>query len=379
MDIEIKPLKEPFPCAEIAKLYEKTYFQEYLEAGALMWNEKYARFYFGSITFDEEAKKYIFGAYDGDKLVGTIVGNKDEVILDNELELCMVNFGLLAVYPEYRRRGVAKSLVSKLIDSARREKIDFVMAFPEKGRLGDSLLKEHFDFKSYAKAKHLIKLMEETGLQALRDYMNRNPVLVKLASLYSHIPEELGKPDGMIRDGRTDDYAEVIKIINSYRTRLPLAEQYSIEGFKKSNERLASTMNKIFGDPWNFHWLVLERKKEILATLNYRIEMATFQPEGEGMSHLPVSLLTTVAFKEDLELDQKIKFINYVLRKIRTDLPNVFITQITTCQHEMKPFRKLKFPSDQSIYYLYMLPLTSKGEELNRYNNYKEFFLNYYR
>jgi len=377
LQIEIKQLGDTFPYSQIANLYKKTYFQEYLDAGALMWNEKYAKFYFSSVQFEEKSKKYVFGAFKNNNLIGTVVGHQDDVVLDSELKLKTVNFGLLAVDPEYRRKGIAKKLVSKLIKTAEKDKIDFVMAFPEKDRYGDKLLKENFDFKSYGKTKHLIKLMEGRGLEVLQKYMNKNPLLVKLAALYSHIPE-LEDPRGVIRRGKKDDFPEVVEIINSYCKRLPLSEIYSVNGFQKSYEKF-SNMNSIFGNPWNFYWFVLEKNNKILATINYRIELATFEGENGKLVDLPVSLLTSVGFREDLELEQKKQFINYILRKIRNEFPAVFITQITTCQHEMKVFRKLKFPSDQSSYTLFIKPLTAKGEEVNRYKKYKEFFLNYYR
>ncbi|MHA1379909.1 MAG: GNAT family N-acetyltransferase [Candidatus Helarchaeota archaeon] len=377
MKYEIKNLGAPFPYKKVAEILRKTYFKEYLDAGALLWNEKYARFYFGSIQFEDASKKYIFVAYRGDRIIGTVVGHLDNVVLDNELNLKMVNFGLLAVDPEYRRQGIAKALVSKLIETAESEEIDFVMAFPEKNRYGDSLLRDNFGFKRYAKTKHLIKLMEEKGLEVLRDYMNTNPILVKLAALYSNIPE-LTPPEGIIRKGKSEDLYEVIEIINSYKYRVPLSETYSVEGFQKSIKNL-SNMNSLFGDPWNFHWQVLEKSNKIMATLNYRIELATFESEQEGYVDLPVALLTSVGFHEDLDIEQKKMFVSQILHKIRTELPEVFVTQITTCQHEMKVFRKLKFPSDQSSYFLFMKPLTEKGEEINRHKNYKTFFLNYYR
>ena len=123
----------------------------------------------------------------------------------------------------------------------------------------------------------------------------------------------------------------------------------------------------------------MEKNNEIIAHFNNRIEVVTFEPQEGEYINLPVSLLTSVAFHEDLEMDQKVKFIDHLLRKTRTEVPNAFATQITTCQHEMKVFRKLKFISDRSYYILCMRPLTEKGEEINRHRKYKEFFLDYYR
>lgn len=138
-------------------------------------------------------------------------------------------------------------------------------------------------------------------------------------------------------------------------------------------------MKERFGDPWGFHWLVLDHDGQIMATVSYRVEVVTFEPEPDQFESGPVALMTSIGFHESMELDDKIKFLGNVLQKIRKDIPSVYVTQITTPQHEKKVFNKLKFVDDRSTYYLYMLPLTEKGEELNKYKKYKEYLLQYYR
>lgn len=376
MNIHIKQLKDPFPFAKVADVLKKTYFQEFLNDGAFKWSEKYAKFYF-KMTPYEKSRNLIFGAFKGDRLIGTLEGHLINVILDNELKLEMVNLGLLSVEPEFRRQGIAKSLLSKLIDKAKEEKKDFLMAFPQKGRHGDTLLKDHFNFTNYGKTTHLIKLMEESGIHVLRDYRKTNILLIKVAWLFSHIPQ-LGDPEGIIRYAKVEDLPEVVDIIKSYRARVPLSETYSIKGYQISIEKLTG-LNSFYGDPWGFFWVVLELNSKILATINYRIEIISAEYKDIGIIDLPVALLSTVGFKEDLDLDQKMKFLSCVLRKIRTDYPEVTATHVETCQHEMKAFKKLKFLSDRRTYYLYMKPLTKKGEEIARYKKYKEYFLNYFR
>ena len=375
MKIEVKQLKEPFPYKQIADLLQRTYFEEYTEMGSLLWNEEYAKFYINVVMFKEESKKFIFGAFKNNKLIGTLFGHHDPIILDNEIQLETLNLGLLSVNPEYRRQGVAKALLTKLIDEAKKDKIDLLMGFPEKGRFGDNLLKQHFDFKYYGKAKHLLKLMEDTGLHVLREYYKVNPVIVKIATLYAHVPD-LGEPEGIMRKGQIEDYPKATELINSYRSRVPLSMRYTQIGRQKPKDEF--TPPKV-GEPWNFYFWLLERNNQIIAALHNRIELATFKVEDGSLVNLPVALLARVAFHQDLEMDQKVKFINCILRKVRSEIPAAFATQICSCQHEMKVFRKLKFISDRSYYYLYMRPLTKKGEEINRHRRYKEYYLDYYR
>jgi len=377
MDIEIQKLVEPYNFAQIAEVLRKTYFQEYGQAGALQWNEEYAKFYFDAIVLKEDSRDFIFGAYDGKKLVGTLFGHRDAVMFENNLKLEMVNLGLTAVVPEYKRQGIAKKLVARVIEHAKEENLDFIMAFPEKGRYGDKLL-EQFDFRNFGKTQHLIKLMEDRGLEVLHDYMGYNIVLLKIASLYSHIPE-MEEPEGIIRYGINEDIDKVCEMINSYASRVPLAIIYTHDGYEISNIQFGH-MNERFGDPWGFHWLVLEgQNSEILATLSYRIEIVTFEPQPGDYKSGPVALFTTLAFHEQMDLDQKMRFVKAILRKIRTELPEVYVCQITSPQHETEVLDKLKFVDDRCTYYLYMKPLTANGAAINKYKKYKVFFLQYYR
>ncbi len=376
MTIEVKLLKEPYNYAQIAEVLRNTYFREYGDAGALQWNETYAKFYFDCIVFKETTRNFIFGAFDGEKLVGTLFGHRDIIIFENELRLEMVNLGLTAVDPEYKRQGIAKKLLQAVIEQAKVKNLDLIIAFPEKGRYGDKLLKQ-FEFKNYGKTQHLIKLMEDRGLQVVREYLGYNIVMVKLASMFSHLPEVVPL-EGTLRDATLDDFEAVRNILNSYGKRVPLLSFYSGPGYKQSNIGF-KTMNARFGDPWGFHWLVLERNGQILATVSYRVEVVTFEPKPDQFESGPVALMSSLGFHESMELEEKVKFLGNVLQKIRTELPMVYVVQITSPQHERKVFDKLKFVDDRSAYYLYMRPLTEKAEAVNQYKKYKEFLLQYYR
>ncbi len=288
----------------------------------------------------------------------------------------MVNLGLTAVLPEYRRQGIATQLVSRVVEHAKEKNLDFIMGFPEKGRFGDKILKQ-LDFKKYGKTKHFIKLMEDRGLQVLREYLYYNVFILKIASMFSHIPDK-EDPEGTIRDAKIEEIDKVREILNSYASRVPLVSLYSHEGYKLSNINFAK-LNERFGDPWGFHWLVLERNGEIIATISYQIEIVAFEPEPGKYASGPVALLTSLGFHENVEIEEKLQFMSAILRKIRTEFPEVYIFQITSPQHEMKVFDKLKFNSDQSAYFLFMKPLSEKGEELNKYKKYQEYLLQYYR
>lgn len=377
MNIKIKKIIEPYPYLEIGELLKKTYFEEYTEdAGALLWSEKYAKFYFDAIFYKESSRDFLFGAFDGKKLIGTIFGHRDKVCFENKLELEMVNLGLTAIDPKYRRQGIAKDLISKLIEYAKEKDIDFIMSFPEKGRFGNKLLDDHFGFTNYGKTEHLIKIMEDFGLERVKELLGLNPVIAKVATLYSKIPD-LEITEGKIREGNSEDLDTVINIINSYRSRVPISMIYHEKQFNISNQGFYS-LNERFGDPWGFHWKVLEINNKVLATISYRIEEVKFKKEEKYLNGI-VALLTSLAFHEELEMDQKKEFLGNILRQIRTEVPNVFLTQITSPQHESKLLKKLKFINDRNKYFLYIKPLTEKSQIIDQNKRYKNYFLQYFR
>ncbi|MHA1797065.1 MAG: GNAT family N-acetyltransferase, partial [Candidatus Helarchaeota archaeon] len=135
MDFEIKQLKEDIRdhYKEIGDLYHETYFKGYFEGGALNWEEKYAEYYFNAFHFPPD---YYFTAWKDDKLIATSLGSKYPVFLDGEIELTGVSIGLTATKPEYQRQGIQKKLISELIKAAKKDKVDFIWAFPQIGKFG---------------------------------------------------------------------------------------------------------------------------------------------------------------------------------------------------------------------------------------------------
>ncbi len=372
MAIEVKKLNIPLPFKEIGDLLYQTYFNDYKESGALQWNEKYAEIYFNAWVLPK-SDELIFGAWDGDKLVGLTVGHKEQIVVDNEFEIKATNIGLTAVHPDYRKQGIATQLVQNLIENARKFNYDMVFSMIQKGKHGDAVLKK-FNFIKMGKHEHLVKIMGKYGVKILKEYRGLNPVLAKLAeTLYSKIPED--KIIGTLREGKIpDDVPRIVEIINSYRTRVPLARIYSQETYIKDVQG-SSKLREVFGEPWGLTWYVLEKDDKVMATITSRIEITTF-PKGSA----PVALLGNFGCDESLSHEEKKGFLAEVVRKIQKNFPDVFICQITSLQHEEKVFKDLNFTDDQESYMFMLLPLTEKAQEIpNRYKKIKKFSLSYYR
>jgi GNAT superfamily N-acetyltransferase len=372
MTVKIKKLVPPLPYAKIGDLFYKTYFQNYKDAGALQWNEKYAEIYFTSWVIPK-SDELIIGAWDDEKLVGLTVGHKEDMLLDNEIEIKSANIGLTAVLPDYQKQGIATNLVKNLMDEAKKLNLDMIHSMAQKGRYGDKIYK-NLDFIKMGKHDHMIKIMEKYGVNILKEYRGLNPLLAKLAEkLYSKIPDY--EVEGTFRRGKmTDDVPRCIEIYNSYTSRVPLSRIYSEDTFKKDIEG-SIKLNDLFGDPWGMNWMVLDIDGKIMATITCRIEMTTFE-NGSA----PVALLGNLGFDGSLEQDQKDGFLATLIRFIRDEYPEVFTCQITSWHHEQKAIKNLSFTDDQDKYIFFMYPFTDNAREIDeRYKKLKEFNLSYYR
>ncbi|NVM31085.1 MAG: GNAT family N-acetyltransferase [Candidatus Helarchaeota archaeon] len=375
MELKIRKLKEPYPFKQIADHLRNIYYQEYGKDGTLIWDEGYTKYYFDANVAKEISKDFAFGTFTGKKLIGTLFGHWDLVRIGNKQTLEMLNLGLMTVSPEYRRQGIAKRMLNQLIEQAKERNIDLITALPQKGRYGDKLLKEHFDFVKFAKTKHLLKLMEEQGVKAAR--LQLGIIVGKIATLFSHIPN-LGDPEGIIRIGKSEDLERAIALINSYSDRIPLSTIYTKKGFQHTLREFDSLATR-FGAPWGHQWLLLERNGELYATVCCRVEKIAYEIKGGLFEEIYAALLSSLAFHEKMDSDEKRKFIAYILRKILIELPEISCTQITTHQYEPKAFKKLRFADDRNSYFLYMKAISEKGEIINQHVKFKEFFIEYYR
>jgi len=360
-----------------------TYFKDYLDAGALNWEKKYAEWYLKAF---HPTPDYYFSAWKGDELIAATLGSKYTHILDNEIELTGISIGLTATKPEYQRLGIQKALLAKMVEAAKKD-IDFLYAFPQGGHHGNKLLKDHFGFQRLLKnAEHLIKILHDHGRWVLQHYRGLNIALAKLAIIYAVIPEDklMG---GKIRDGdvNSDDVQKVTDIQNSYTKRIPLVRVRPAEKFK--NEILGSMSIKNYYPDWRFFWIVWEREGDIIASINIRTEIVTF---NKGKS--TVGLITHSVFKEGVTDDEKLSFFAEIIRKFHEEVPDapensdeyrmkkLFTLQTTQPQYEPKLFKNAKCNDDTSKYEFLILPLTEKAEQIKlRYKKIKEFYIPYYR
>ncbi len=382
MDLEIKHLKEDLAehLDQVSNLYRETYFKEYLDAGAVNWEEKYAEWYFKAFHFPPD---YFFSAWKGDELIGTTMGTKYKVLLDNEIELTGVSIGLTATKPEYKRQGIQKQLMSKLIETTKKDGADFLWAFPQDGYYGSNLLKIHFGFQRLLKnAEHLIKILHDHGRWVLQHYRGLNVALAKLAIIYAVIPEDklMG---GNIREGdeNSEDVNKVVDIMNSYTKRLPLSRLWTPEKYK--NEIISSRSITNYYPEWRYFWFVWERDGEIIGSINIRTELITF---NNGKS--TVGLITNSMFKEGLRDEEKLSFFAEIIRKFHEEeypeeimrTKKLFTLQTTQPQYEPKLFKNAKCNDDTSKYEFVILPLTDKANEISlRHKKIKEFYLPYHR
>jgi GNAT superfamily N-acetyltransferase len=372
MDFEIKIIQEPIPADKISELYKKTYFEKYFDSGANDWSVEYTKWYFGAYHHD---KRFFYTAWKGDQLIATLVGTPNKLKFDNELDFDSLSLGLAATLPEFERQGIQKAMLQRLMEDAKKAGVDLVYSFPEKGFGGNELLKNHFNFKRYLKnQEHYIKVMSDYGRKILQDYRGLNVVLAKLLKLYAGIPDNKLE-GGKLRDGKEADIGAVVNILNSYPKRLPLSQIWT-EAHLKEEIVGAGRINELFKSPWGYNWKIWERDGKILGTVFIRFEMIHFK-KGSA----PVALMSETCFDESATESEKAGMIATIIRWVQKEHPKVFTVQTTQPQYEIDVYKSLKFIDDTSTYEFLALPLSAKGETLNRdpKKKFKEFFIPYHR
>jgi hypothetical protein len=249
---------------------------------------------------------------------------------------------------------------------------DLVYAMPEKKK-GGSLLKNYFEFICFQKKdKHRVKLMESYGIKTFKEKRGLNPLIAKLAGMFSKIPQDKIQ-GGTIREGSDADLDAVLALLNAYRKWIPISMEFS----KPELEYHFTTYSKnvkSLGPHFGAEWKVWERDNRVIATLLIRYESALFK-NGSA----PVALIWHLGYKEGLSDEEKTVFLAEVLQHIRKTYPEVAICQTTMAANENQVYDGLKFADDLTTYELWMLPLTAKGEEIHRYPKYKAFYIPYYR
>ncbi|HUX99268.1 MAG TPA: GNAT family N-acetyltransferase [Candidatus Deferrimicrobium sp.] len=372
MDFEIKIIQDPIPAAKISELYKKTYFEKYFDSGANDWGVEYTKWYFGAYHHD---KQFFYSAWKGDQLIATLLGTPNKIKFDNELDFNTISLGLAATHPEFQRQGIQKTMLQRLIEDAKKNDIDLIYSFPEQGFGGNDLLKKHFNFKRYLKnQQHYIKVMSDYGRKILHEYRGLNIVLAKLLKLYDGIPDNKVE-GGELRDGKNTDIGQIVKILNSYQKRLPLSQIWT-EAHLTEEIVGAGRLNEMFDPPWAYNWKVWERDGKILGTLFIRFEMIYFKN-----GNAPVALISETCFDESATESEKAGVIATIVRWVQKEHPKVFTIQTTQPQYELDVYKSLKFIDDTSTYEFLALPLSTKGEAMNRdpKKKFKEFFIPYHR
>jgi GNAT superfamily N-acetyltransferase len=371
MDFEIQILQDSLPCEKISELYEKTYVEKYFERGANDWkNPKYTEFYFNAYHHD---RRFFYSAWKEDQLIATMFGTPNTLKIDDEVEVSAISLGLAATLPEFQRQGVQKALIQRLIDDAKDARIDLVYAFPEKGLGGNELLKNYFNFKRYMKnQQHYIKVMGDYGRKILQDYRGLNVVLAKLLKLYAGIPGNQVER-GEIRDGKESDIGEVVDILNSYQKRVQISQVWTEEHLRAEMEG-AKRLDDLLGPPCGNYWKVWDDGK-VLASFFIRMEMIHFK-NGSA----PIALLSETIFHEEVTEPEKLGVIATLVRWVRDEHPQVFTTQSTQPQYELKAYKDLNFIDDTSTYEFLVLPLSEEGVgAIKRHESYKDIFMPYHR
>ncbi|MHA1301827.1 MAG: GNAT family N-acetyltransferase [Candidatus Helarchaeota archaeon] len=378
MNYEIRKLNNvELPYNQLADLYAQTFTELYLENGALLWTEKYAKFLFQSV---HQYRDLFYSAWIGDELIATAIGDPHPLNLDG-VELKSITLALCATKPKYQRNGIQKDLISKLIEDAKKLGFDLVYAIPIKGFGGCRLLKNYFNFVNKNRnAKHINKVLGAYGVYCLKEYKQMGPIANKLAEvLYSKLPKDKLIGGGIIRDGDINkDLSDIVELGNSYSKSKPLVEKRSEETEKVFISNMTNIIN--LGNPFGFYWKVWERDQKVVANIFLRSELVKFTN-----GNCPVLVVSHLFFDQELTEDEKVGFYAEIIRSFwpyegkKLEYPKCFLINIPCSQHESEIHKRLSFAAERKTYELLMLPLTKKGEKINDYKKFKEFLITYMR
>ena len=220
------------------------------------------------------------------------------------------------------------------------------------------------------------KLLGSEGVEVIKKKKGLNVVLAQLAKLMASMKTE-SLPGGIIRDATSEDYPDIVKLLNAYSEELILTRIWSVDSFKKYMD-ISSQINTMdfsklkveFPDaPCGVHLKVWERDQKIIAFINYHVMPTQFK---NGLA--PLGYWDYVAFSQNLNFDEKKAFVINMYNEIyrKACIITVFLPY-----YDLKAFDKSGFMSSRLTYPLYIFPLTEKGKKLLELKKISKFYLPY--
>ncbi|MHA1266304.1 MAG: hypothetical protein ACTSRS_13810 [Candidatus Helarchaeota archaeon] len=361
----------------IAKIYQKTlnYKRQLKDEDFVIFTPEYTEY---AIKMAFPDLDLFFGIYSENKLVGTIGGSKVRLSFQG-LELWGSAITSYAIDPDLFpiERDVLKDLFHQLIEKIKVKGIDLIWVIIIKENNANELkiFREDLGFTRLNKnVESLVKLLGSEGVEILKEKKEMNIVLAKMAKMMAGM-QQASLPGGEIRNASSDDYPQIITLLNGYTETLPLSQIWTIDSFQQyilSNELLnkidySDQQKEYPNTPFGFHIKVWERESKIIAAILFRVVCINFK-NGDA----PFGFWDYVAFSQNLDIEEKKAFLINMYNELhlKTIIINAFLPY-----YEYKTFDKAGFMTERRKTPLLVLPLTKNGQKILELERLKEFYL----
>ncbi len=311
------------------------------------WGEKLLKFHAPDFNL------YI-GAHEGKELVGCMIAHRDTLQIKNILFNCAI-IAITEVRRDYRNRGIATKMLERMLNQVK--DFDLVLAFQTAGRGGVNILKRAGFYKVH-KYGHASKVLDKNKMESLLDL---NPVLKIIAmKLFSSEIGQAKPTRGMIREARDDEFEQVVELMNREGAKLDIASHWTKEYLKKKRD-------------WRYKIYILEEQGDILASVIRYEEISVL-----GENEFTCGFLKDLAFREELEDDEKQIFINNVLDRFKGDgIPNVMYPTPKPWQKILKRTGFRTLPGDERSVFIKPLSTNLKDvlEKIEKIRNVNVFLI----
>ncbi len=318
----------------------------------------------------EDNKEFAIGAFDGEKLVGTIMAIvKDMVINDPKQEIkgielkagFLCNLGVEAdLWPGI---DLKKKFINLILEKLKEAKIDIVITNPLNDK-NVEIIEYMKSINFLIKNKDVqanIKMMGKKAVEQIKVAEGLNAVLYQAAKLLAGWKSD-GISEGQIRDVKEADYPRIVEMLNNYTETNQIAIRWTIEDIKifikiignLNDHRTINVKDRFPDSAYGTHLKVWEINGEIKAHVFFALIEVHLQ-----YLHLPLILWENSSFSKDLTVDQKIDFISQILREHEH---KAMVCNLKIPYLEMKAFDKAGFMGDRRTRKFLVKPLTEKGK-----------------
>ena len=354
---------------QVAKILYESYIPQWSLVGSPEWNANYVE-YLDKTYIKPKNGSYV-GAFEGENLIGIGFGFIHDWIINDIGEITVMkicNFGLL---PDYQRKGIATSMVKKLVEAAALKNVKLVYRICRDELYDHRVLAKCGFVRKLNNVNHIVRIMGSDMIDKLADLKGMGRAMKLLLKLVAGLPNENeGIQNGILREGQISDVEDCVNIINAYKSSSSITRKWTKDEFKQL------IINKdLLAAPFRAFLFVWEVEGRVRAFLAGRVESIQFK-NGIGSA---VGIIDT-GFSTDLTRQDKTSFIISNLFQLKDLIPNGFGINLVVAHHEKKAFDKAGFTDDRSSRPLYIRVLSDDLQDwLETKWNFKAYYIPYQR